>query len=203
MFRVTNKSFEGVITKRLSEMDSDELLDACEKLGATVAWRIDPKTRRRLSIDRLTTTKNLTLQYTFSVYMGDSYWTERQIQRSEEDGVMELLKKHTRGDETFQLMADFGVGFHKLEPGESVDVDFTRRWVEDELMKLPMSKFLKVEDLEKDEEVEQKETDLKGYDKMSWQDLMKEGKERGVFEAGMKKEELLLALLESDEKQTR
>lgn len=62
--------------------------------------------------------------------------------------------------------------------------------------------FVAPQDTEKPKEQVSTSEDQVGamnYDKADWKDLVKEGKDRGIFKVGMKKEELIVALRESDQ----
>lgn len=62
--------------------------------------------------------------------------------------------------------------------------------------------FVAPQDTEKPKEqvsTSEDQVESMNYDKADWKDLVKEGKDRGIFKVGMKKEELIAALRESDQ----
>lgn len=152
MYRFTNISFERLLPEfgitDLSTASNDVLVRICEKVGITPVWESkDSKLTGNLL--RLKTIELIEKSKSYDIYMDEGFFEERHRQSADENKIKDSLKEHSSGRQTFQLFQRLKIGFSELKPGTSIDLDVTKRWVEDIAMKHPMftQGDVKVEDL--------------------------------------------------------
>lgn len=219
MYRITNRAFEPIYEKYsvrdIFELTAEQLDEVCN----TDPFRMGPVLKRNerkqiVGIDRLATATVLEQNFTFSEYMGELFWEQRHRDIANDIEILEQLKTHQSGTETFELMARYKFGISKLKPKQSAEVDWTPRWVREVWKNKPMSKFCKLEDLEpvkpypfgdkkeeeKEEEVEEKEEktdidDMYDLSDLPYMDLMKEARESGIKDRRMPRKDLEEAVL--------
>lgn len=151
MYRIYNKAFDTVLPKygvhSLDELDTDSLSKVAESLGLNVVPKQDDKTKKFYGVDRDRTMKTIEDYLTFSMYMGDGYWEEKHLKKVREAEVDSKLGKMKTGDEVFEVMSRHKLGFYKLRPGSSSDVDWTERFIQELFSRTPISKWCEITDL--------------------------------------------------------
>lgn len=162
MFKITNRVLEPYLdklgAKSLNDLTDEQLIDLVDdnpNLNAQALFFEADKSKQgalryRGIFDRFGTIKRIRQANSFSDYMGIEYWTERQLTIAEDRRLLEELRANMRGDESLRLLAEMGLGFYNLEPGDTIELDITRGWVEKVLKKKPYAEYLEITDLDED-----------------------------------------------------
>lgn len=223
MYRIYNKAFDMVLSKygvhSLDELETDALSRVAETLGLNVVPKQDEKTKKFYGVDRDKTMKTVEDYLTFSMYMGDGYWEEKHLKKVRDAEVDAKLGKMKTGDEVFEVMSRHKLGFYKLRPGSSADVDWTERFMEEFFTRTPISKWCDITDLstgkiygdkkvetEKEEKhnvVKELETAVaeaeqavnKNLEELNYNELVALAKSRGIEKPTFKSKPALIELL--------
>lgn len=175
MYFVRNKSLDDVFAKykttKLMTLSNIDLENISRELNIGAIYDYDDSFSppRRKSVNKIHTIEIIEKALSADIYIDRGFWRIEQEQRAEEFNLLEEIKTHSHGFETFELMARVSLGISNLKPGETQEIDAPLDWIESILVEHPLIKRLEVKDenghvLEYEIEYEEKE----GKDKVMY-----------------------------------
>lgn len=155
MYKVRNTSLDKTLekygVKKVYELTKEQLSEVCydgiQIPGESKKRTFQPKSLSKENgggIDRFGTAQIIESDLTVSLYMSDVYWEQRHFDIATEIGFEDILKGHETGDQTMEVFAQFGMGFYNLRPGMEVEVDLTKRFIDEVLNVHPVHTVIKV-----------------------------------------------------------
>jgi hypothetical protein len=207
MYRITNKALNGINVKAMEEQ---ELEDLCAELGVLPAYLHENENVPQMitGFDVLNTQKKILNNFCFSYYMDLSYFRQEHKALAEKRKLKKTLSKATSGADTYTAFADLGLGFYRLLPGQSVDIDVNKLWITDYLSKQAPFRMglLVIEDLSTNEEIKPvelepdkeitKKSSKDDYRNMKWIEMKAFAKGLGIEQVNNKTRIELLSLIE-------
>jgi hypothetical protein len=207
MYKVYNKAFDDLFAlgkKRLTELSREELKSYALKKGVHAIAKID-KHGRHMGIDVNATITAVESALTFSHYMGSAYWTTEQHERANAEDLLASFEAVKTGDQHFELAYRFGIGIHRLRPGESQEVEWTQEFIEDFIKMSPLLVYLVIYDEEgmvvagtSDTKEPVEDLSTPAYDSMSVEDLRNVARKRGMKGSTFAKKDTILNFLKKD-----
>ncbi len=133
----------------LKDFTDLELKQACLELGITPkAAQITKNGVKTTSFQRLLTEQTLARDLTFSDYVSAEYWKDETVALMDEIGMQEQISKDQDGQATLERFAEHNLGFYKLKPGASQELDTNMDWVDSYLREKPYAQWLEITDEE-------------------------------------------------------
>lgn len=151
--RVTlrNKHLELTLGKYqvtdVRKLTQDQMQDICEDLSIPTVQLIDKQKGTVIGLDKLRTLDSI--RYATSIpsqYIPSTYWEESQRELAAEYEVVREMQTHEKGNESFALMAELGLGWHNFRAGDVIELDLPWRWIEKEVLAAPYAKYLEIKD---------------------------------------------------------
>lgn len=152
MYIARNKSLDEVFKvvgkKNLYDFNVDELEKACELLKTYPVWNTVKRNgfERRVDINKPQTIDFIEKTFIYSIYMDQAYWNEALLEASEDMNILDSVKGHTNGNQTFEIYANNRIGIYRLKPNETAEVRWTKEWLKEVFGPHPISKFVEVKD---------------------------------------------------------
>jgi len=176
MYKIRNKAFDALLKKydieSVYSLNSEQLREVCKDYG--VNYKVKRNVRgEQDGLDMLSTCEILEGMFTFSEYMGDNYWEERQLQISKEHELIQRMESDSSGEDTFKKYARAKLGFHNLRPGAEVEVEWTAAFIFEVMAHKPAVKFLEITDAKTGKSV----VNLKGLEASEVVEVEKDKKE--------------------------
>jgi len=161
MYRIYNNALNIVLkpynVAALDDLTDDNLTKLCEELRLATVPKKDPVRNIYYGMDKDQTLKKIEQYFAFSTYMGDGYWEARHVEKANSAEISPKLSKMRTGQEVFEIMARHKLGFYMLRPGNSVEVDWTDRYLTEVFLKAPYAQYCEVVDMSTGKPVGQKE----------------------------------------------
>ncbi len=151
MIKVKNIALELVCKKYKKESIKDftdlELKQACLELGVTPkAAQIVKNGVKTTSFQRLLTEQALIKDMTFSDYVSAEYWSDETMALMDEIGMQKQISEDVNGLDTLERFAEHNLGFFKLRPGASQELNANMDWIDSYLKEKPYAQYLEITD---------------------------------------------------------
>ncbi len=143
MYKVKNLSLSSELAelgvKSLRELSEDDLFDFCvNTLKINPVFRPPKKQGQPATeLDKLKTIAMINGAFTYSEHMSFEFWNTSHREQAEASGLLNEIKDHTHGDQSYELYAQVKFGFFKLAPGQEAELDVSKSWVQGYLMERP------------------------------------------------------------------
>jgi hypothetical protein len=149
MFTFRNKYLDEITAefnvKDIKLLNETQIRALCEKLSIPTVQKFDRE--RVVGIDLLRTIESI--RYATSIpalYLPEPYWEPHHREIAERYNVKNEILSHSTGPQTFELMAELGLGWNDFRAGETRTLDVPLRWILDELTPGPLLKVLEITD---------------------------------------------------------
>lgn len=161
MYKVKNVSLNAYLTKYnckklddLQDLKEDDLMNLCDELNVVPYYQFSKKTTAaaeafesrvgpKTILNFHKTVERIIKENTVKFYMPTDYWTTTKREQARKRDLYSRMQDSQTGQDTLDLMKEIEVGVD-LKPGEEVLVDFTDKYVEQELKKSAYMKKVEV-----------------------------------------------------------
>lgn len=135
----------------LRNLDKMALNEIAGKVGAyqgmmPVENKENPLDERGFIWDKYLTIKNIENTTAINYYVSNMYWDDDIRKRLEEAKFITRLKDVNKGDDTFRLAQEFGIGFYDFKAFETRTLEVSQEWLESEFIRSGLAKNLVIKD---------------------------------------------------------